>query len=151
MSGRISYNYAWPEDFEARMRELEQYHRPIICTEYMARGVGSLFNTILPFAKRYHVGAINCGFVAGKTQPYLPWDSWERPYVLEQAPVWFHDVFHPDGTPYRQREAEITRGLRVQKLLRERRIWFLCDWECQRQVWSSLRRVHRTNVKQPCA
>jgi hypothetical protein len=31
--------------------------------------------------------------------------------VLEQPPIWFHDVFHPDGTPYRQREADIIRNL----------------------------------------
>lgn len=109
------HNYSWPEDFETRVRQLEQYHRPIICTEYMARGVGSLFDTILPIAKRYHVGAINWGLVAGKTQTYLPWDSWQRPYVLEQPPVWFHDVFHPDGTPYRQREVEMIRDLTAAK------------------------------------
>jgi Cellulase (glycosyl hydrolase family 5) len=105
------HNYGWPEDFERRVQELEQYHRPIICTEYMARGAGSLFDTVLPIAKKYHVGAINWGLVAGKTQTYLPWDSWQRPYVLGQPPVWFHDVFHPDGTPYRQREIEIIRDL----------------------------------------
>ncbi len=105
------HNYAWPEDFEKRVQQLGRYHRPIVCTEYMARGVGSLFDTILPLAKRYHVGAINWGLVAGKTLTYLPWDSWERPYVLEPPAVWFHDVFHPDGTPYRQRETEIIRGL----------------------------------------
>jgi hypothetical protein len=49
--------------------------------------------------------------VAGKSQTWLPWDSWQRPYVLEQPPIWFHDVFHPDGTPYRQREAELIRSL----------------------------------------
>jgi hypothetical protein len=103
------HNYGWPEDFELRARELQQYHRPIICTEYMARGVGSLFDTILPVAKQFRVGAINWGFVAGKTQTYLPWDSWQRPYVLEQPPVWFHDIFYADGKPYRQREVEIIR------------------------------------------
>ncbi|HTW45904.1 MAG TPA: cellulase family glycosylhydrolase [Acidobacteriaceae bacterium] len=104
------HNYGWPEDFEQRVKDLEQYHRPIICTEYMARGVGSLFDTIIPIAKRYRVGAINWGFVAGKTQTYLPWDSWQRPYVLEQPPVWFHDIFYPNGKPYRQRELEIIRN-----------------------------------------
>ena len=103
------HNYGWPEEFEHRIQELQQYHRPIICTEYMARGVGSLFDTILPIAERDHVGAINWGFVAGKTQTYLPWDSWQRPYVLEQPPVWFHDIFYPDGKPYRQREVDIIR------------------------------------------
>ncbi|HEU4981700.1 MAG TPA: 1,4-beta-xylanase [Acidobacteriaceae bacterium] len=103
------HSYSWPEEFEARVHDLQQYHRPIICTEYMARGVGSLFDTILPIAVREHVGAINWGFVKGKTQTNLPWDSWQRPYVLEQPPVWFHDIFYPDGKPYREREVEIIR------------------------------------------
>jgi hypothetical protein len=30
------------------------------------------------------LGAINWGFVAGKTQTYLPWESWEHPYIFEQ-------------------------------------------------------------------
>jgi hypothetical protein len=105
------HNYGWPEDFEHRVQELQQYHRPIICTEYMARGAGSLFDTILPLAKKYNVGAINWGLVLGKTQTNLPWDSWQHPYVLEKPPIWFHDVFYPDGTPYRQREVEIIRSL----------------------------------------
>jgi hypothetical protein len=103
------HSYSWPEEFEVRVHDLQQYHRPIICTEYMARGVGSLFDTILPIAVREHVGAINWGFVKGKTQTNLPWDSWQRPYVLEQPPVWFHDIFYPDGKPYREREVEIIR------------------------------------------
>jgi hypothetical protein len=109
------HNYGWPEDFEQHVKMLEQFHRPLICTEYMARGAGSTFDTILPITHQYRVGAINWGLVAGKSQTYLPWDSWERPYVLLQPTVWFHDVFHPDGTPYRQREVEIIRGLTAQK------------------------------------
>ena len=105
------HNYSWPEDFEQRVGWLEQYHRPIICTEYMARGVGSLFDTILPIAQKHRVAAINWGLVQGKTQTHLPWDSWYRPYTLQQPAVWFHEVFHPDGTPYRQREAELIRSL----------------------------------------
>jgi hypothetical protein len=31
--------------------------------------------------------------------------------VDHQPTIWFHDVFHPDGTPYRQREVEIIRSL----------------------------------------
>jgi hypothetical protein len=105
------HNYGWPEQFEAAIRDLQQYHRPILCTEYMARGAGSLFDLNLPIAKKYKVGAINWGFVAGKTQTYLPWDSWQRPYVLTQPVVWFHDVFHPDGTPYRRQEVDLIRSL----------------------------------------
>ncbi|MHB8736493.1 MAG: endo-1,4-beta-xylanase [Terriglobales bacterium] len=105
------HNYGWPEDFEAMVAHLEAYHRPLLCTEFMARPVGSTFDAILPIAKRDHIAAINWGFVAGRTQTYLPWDSWQRPYVLQQPPVWFHEVFHPDGTPYRTREAQIIRQL----------------------------------------
>ena len=105
------HNYEWPEGFEKRIHELEQFHRPLICTEYMARGAGSTFDTILPLAKKYHVAAINWGLVEGKTQTYMPWDSWQRPYVLENPVVWFHDVFHKDGTPYRLREVEIFKHL----------------------------------------
>ena len=105
------HNYDWPELFEARIRELQPLHRPLLCTEYMARGSGSTFDTILPLAKQYHVAAINWGLVAGKTQTYLPWDSWERPYVELQPTVWFHEVFKQDDTPYRQREVDLMRQL----------------------------------------
>ena len=105
------HNYGWPEDFENRIKELQQFHRPIICTEYMARGAGSLIETILPIAKKYDVGAINWGFVAGKTQTYLPWDSWERPYVTIAPTVWFHDIFYPDGKLYRPYEGQLIRKL----------------------------------------
>ena len=105
------HNYGWPEEFEARIKELQANHRPIICTEYMARGAGSTFDGSLPIAKKYHVAAINWGFVAGKTQTYFPWDSWQRPYVLIQPTLWFHEVFRQDDTPYRQHEVDLIREL----------------------------------------
>ncbi|NYF78696.1 cellulase family glycosylhydrolase [Granulicella arctica] len=105
------HNYGWPEGFEARIKELMPLGRPIICTEYMARGAGSTFDGSLPIAKKYHVGAINWGLVAGKTQTYFPWDSWERPYTLTQPAVWFHEVFRQDDTPYRQHEVDLIREL----------------------------------------
>jgi hypothetical protein len=105
------HDYGWPEEFESRVKDLEQFHRPLICTEYMARGAGSTFDTVLPLAKQHHVAAINWGLVKGRTQTNLPWDSWERPYVLEPPTVWFHDIFYPDGTPYRQHEVDLMRAL----------------------------------------
>ena len=105
------HNYSWPEYFKREVAWLKQYNRPVICTEYMARAVGSTFDTVLPIAKEERVGAINWGFVAGKTQTYLPWESWEHPYVSTQPPVWFHDVLRADGTPYRQAEVDLIRRL----------------------------------------
>ncbi len=105
------HNYSWPESFQNEVRWLRQFHRPIICTEYMARSVGSTFDTVLPVAKQENVGAINWGFVVGKTQTNLPWESWRHPYVHEQPPVWFHEIFYPDGKPYRQAEVDLIRRL----------------------------------------
>ena len=101
------HNYDWPEGFEARLAQLKPYDRPLICTEWMARGNGSTVDTVLPIGRRENVGMINWGFVDGKIQTRLPWDSWERPYTLQQPPIWFHDLLRGDGTPYRQREADI--------------------------------------------
>ena len=105
------HNYDWPESFAAHIDSLAGQHRPLLCTEYMARGNGSTFDTILPIAKQRHVAAINWGLVAGKTQTYLPWDSWQRPYVSTQPAIWFHEVFKQDDTPYRQREVDLMREL----------------------------------------
>ena len=105
------HEYSWPEKFEGRVKQLSAYDRPILCTEYMARAVGSTFDTIAPIGKRHNIGMINWGFVAGKSQTYLPWDSWNRPYTLQPPAVWFHDILHDDGRPYREREAQILREL----------------------------------------
>jgi hypothetical protein len=56
------------------------------------------------------IGMINWGFVNGKTQTDMPGDSWQRPYVLRPPVVWFHDLFHPNGTPYRAREISHHQG-----------------------------------------
>jgi hypothetical protein len=105
------HNYTWPEFFQREITWLKKYNRPVICTEYMARPAGSTFDTILPIAKQERVGAINWGFVAGKTQTYFPWESWQHPYILDQPPVWFHEVLRSDGTPYRQAEVDLIRKL----------------------------------------
>ena len=70
------HNYTWPEYFLREVGWLKKYNRPVICTEFMARSVGSTFDTILPIAKQEKVGAINWGLVVGKTQTNLPWESW---------------------------------------------------------------------------
>lgn len=111
------HSYAKPADFEERIAELAPLGRPVLCTEYLARGLGSTIEDILPIAKRHNVGAYSWGLVAGKTQTYLPWDSWDRPYPAPPK-VWFHDLFHADGRPYRDREIQTVRELTGRELLR---------------------------------
>lgn len=105
------HNYDAGAEFEKRIQWLQRFNRPILCTEYMARGNKSTFEGSLPIAKKYNVAAINWGFVMGKTQTHLPWDSWQKPYVDREPSIWFHEIFRPDGTPYRVDEVELIRKL----------------------------------------
>jgi len=105
------HNYDAPTELERRINWLKRYNRPLICTEYMARGNGSFFMGSLPVAKVHHVGMINWGLVQGKTQTHLPWDSWERPYTDREPSIWFHEVFRTDGTPYIPEEVEFIKRM----------------------------------------
>jgi hypothetical protein len=93
-----------------RIDSLRRFKRPVICTEYMARPLGSTFAAILPLLKEEKVGAYNWGFVDGKTQTIYPWDSWEKTYTAEPKP-WFHDIFRKDGAPYDARETDLIKQL----------------------------------------
>ncbi|ORA17475.1 glycoside hydrolase 5 family protein [Mycobacterium asiaticum] len=104
------HSYAPPGEFESRIGELAPLGRPIICTEYLARSLGSTVEGILPIARRHNVGALNWGLVAGKTQTYFPWTSWDRPATAPPK-VWFADLLQPDGRPYHDSEVQLIRKL----------------------------------------
>ena len=105
------HDYNWPESFERRVQQLQKYGRPLLCTEFMARGNGSTFDGTLPLGKKYNVAMINWGFVDGRSQTRLPWDSWRKPYTADEPPIWFHEVLRADGTPYRNAETELIKRL----------------------------------------
>jgi hypothetical protein len=110
-SDLISFHcYGPADDAERRVQQLQRFGRPLLCTEYMSRGSGSTFETVLPVFQKHRVGAYNWGFVAGRTQTNYPWDSWQRPYEQEPQP-WFHEVFRADGSAYRQEEVDVIREL----------------------------------------
>lgn len=100
--------YDDPDRVKERIREIKQYDRPAICTEYMSRGTGNTFQNILPLFKENRMGAINWGLVAGKTQTNYPWDSWWKKYDSEPD-LWFHDILRPDGTPYCPEEVKFIK------------------------------------------
>src|SRR5205085_9193538 len=105
------HSYEAPEMFEKRVKSLARYNRPLLCTEYMARGNKSTFEGSMPIGKQHNVAMINWGLVAGKTQTNLPWDSWQKPYTDREPAIWFHEIFRQDGTPYRAEEVELIRAL----------------------------------------
>lgn len=102
--------YGPPDEMKKRIESLSRFKRPIICTEYMARPLGSTFASILSVLKGNHVGAYNWGFVNGKAQTIYSWVSWEKAYSSEPKP-WFHDIFRKDGTPYDRAETALIKKL----------------------------------------
>jgi alpha-glucosidase (family GH31 glycosyl hydrolase) len=107
----ISFHcYDGPREMRERLEGLTTLGRPILCTEYMARGNNSTFQGVLPLLKKYNVAAYNWGLVNGKSQTIYPWDSWVKDYTNEPA-IWFHDVFRADGTPFSTAEVRLIRDL----------------------------------------
>lgn len=102
------HNYDSPAEMERRIKILQRFERPILCTEYMARGFNNTFESILPVFKKHNVGGYNWGLVAGKTQTNYAWDSWTVSYDSEPD-LWFHDIFRPDGTPWSAQEVAFLR------------------------------------------
>jgi hypothetical protein len=93
-----------------RTGSLMTYQRPLLCTEYLARGNGSTFQTHLPYFKKNKIAAYNWGLVAGKIQTQYPWSSWRKEFTAEPE-VWHHDVLRPDGKPYDPAEVELIKSL----------------------------------------
>jgi hypothetical protein len=107
------HNYEEPQWHQRVIELLKASGRPLICTEYMARTRNSRFHNVLPLMKRHNVGAINWGFVSGKSNTIYAWDT---PIPDASQPVeWFHDIFFPDGTPYRHDEVNLIKKLNAQK------------------------------------
>jgi hypothetical protein len=103
------HNYENPEKHQAAIDTLRKYNRPLVCTEYMARRNNSLFTNIMPLLKENNIGAINWGLVSGKSNTKYAWDE---PIADGSEPaLWFHEIFHPDGTPYKQEEVDTIKSL----------------------------------------
>jgi hypothetical protein len=94
------------------------FGRPTICTEYMARPLGSNFITHIPLFHDNNVGTINWGLVNGKTNTIYPWWSKEG----DPAPkIWFHDVFHKNGTAFDTNETAVIKNytMKSSKIFKE--------------------------------
>lgn len=103
------HNYENPEKHQACIDTLKRYNRPLVCSEYMARRNNSLFTNIMPMLKAQNIAAINWGLVAGKSNTKYAWDE---PIPDGSEPkLWFHEIFHPDGTPYKQEEVDLIKSL----------------------------------------
>ena len=103
------HNYEEPQWHRRTAELFKASGRPMICTEYMARTRNSRFSNIMPMLKEKNIGAINWGFVAGKSNTIYAWDT---PIPSGSQPIeWFHDIYFADGVPYRLDEVNLIRNL----------------------------------------
>ena len=104
------HSYASLKKTQKRVDQLKVYGRPVVCTEYLARGTGNTFKKILPMFNRENVGAYNWGLVNGKTQTIYPWSSWKI-HRKKPPKKWHHDMLNPNGKPFDESEIELIREL----------------------------------------
>ena len=105
------HNYSGVKDHQTEINYLKMFNRPLICTEYMARKHDSKFENIMPMLKRNHVGAINWGFVSGKTNTIFAWD--EPMPTVKEPKLWFHDIYRQDKTPFNQDEINAIKRINL--------------------------------------
>jgi len=98
------------DDVRRKIVELKKYDRPLLCTEYVARGGGNTFETMMPILKADKIVAINWGFVSGKSNTIYPWISWDSTFTAEPK-IWHHDILRQDGTPFSQDEVALIKEL----------------------------------------
>lgn len=101
------HNYQGADDLTAEITALKKHGRPLVCTEWMARGHSDVA-ACLPVFKREQVGCLNWGLVSGKTQTIWPWKS---PAGAPEPAVWFHDLFRQDGTPFDPAEIQMFKNI----------------------------------------
>lgn len=108
LSDVVSFHSYFDLETTSRLvRQLQALGRPLLCTEYLARKEGCLFETHLPFFNREKIGCYNWGLVSGKTQTIYSWEDVIE--TGEEPPLWFHDILRADGTPYREDEVRLIR------------------------------------------
>ena len=107
----ISFHaYGDLEETMKKIEDLEQFNRPLLCTEYLARGEQNTFQIMLPLFKEKEIAAVNWGFVAGKTNTAFPWSSWQVEF--DSLPkIWHHDIYLPDKTPYDEKEIAFLKDI----------------------------------------
>ena len=99
------HHYLGATSLDKQINSLKRrFERPVICTEWMARPMGSRVESHLPIFKDTQVGCFCWGLVAGRTQTIHAW----RDQPGTPAPeLWHHDLLHPDGSAFSQAEVDM--------------------------------------------
>lgn len=92
---------------------LKKMNRPIICTECVGRPANTLFD-MYAICKKENIGVLSFGLLDSKMQCKFHWDSKEG---AAEPKIWFHDLFHADGTPYDQKEIDFIKQITADKTM----------------------------------
>jgi hypothetical protein len=110
LSDVISFHgYCRREVMAAVIADLMRLGRPLLCTEWMARPLGSRIDDQLALFAEKRVGAWQWGLVKGLSQTHIPWPALmeaSRDYDAN-GDEWFHDLLREDGEPWSRREMQI--------------------------------------------
>jgi hypothetical protein len=111
LSDLVSFhNYRDLSALRTQVAELRAHARPLLCTEWLARGLGSRIETHLPYFERERIGCYHWGLCNGRTQTHLPWPALAE-LARREPELWFHDLLHGDGRPYDEGELALFRRL----------------------------------------
>jgi hypothetical protein len=102
----VSFHCYGPREvLERTIDGLAALGRPLVCTEWMARPRSPV--ALAEVLRDRGVGSYTWGLVDGRSQTRYPWDSMVR--RTPPGRPWFHDLLHPDGSPYDEAEAALLR------------------------------------------
>ena len=120
----ISFHMYEGDKIENTIKKYLQFDRPILCTEYMARELGSTFQHSLPIFKKYLVSCYSWGLVAGKSQTHFNWASIlnlkkfleEKKFInpgdpIPEPEIWFHDILRKDGSAFDEAEIKFIKSI----------------------------------------
>lgn len=103
------HSYGSKNEVVMRVKQLKNYRRPLLCTEYIAREYENTFQNVLPIFGDNKIGAYNWGLVSGKTNTIYPWKSWDSTYTSPPM-KWHHDIFYQNGEPFSTEETEFIKN-----------------------------------------
>ncbi len=114
LSDIVTFHAYWDASHVRRfLAYLSRYDRPMFCTEWMARPVGSTIAGQLELFRSQSIGCFQWGLVKGRTQTYLPWpeDLVAAHGGTADRSIWFHDILDVNGHAYDPEEVATLRRL----------------------------------------
>lgn len=107
--------YSDKEEVEKLIKTLKLHKRPVICSEWLNRPLGSTVESVLPVFFNEKAGCMHWGLVNGKTQTDLPWGH--RPENMPYRRIWQHDLYTGDYQAYSPYEIKLFKSFIAKSII----------------------------------